>query len=380
MTLHLLPSTTEIYLCTPDGIRTDCLDYCAEYSYSLIANDIAPFTIKLPASFDRKKVQLDNIIEIWRGFGPGTLKLDYCGFVQGWRFADDAGLEYTELYGYSSMELLKRRVVANYAGSAQAKMTDEADDLLKAVAKDQLGSDASAARNLTSMGGGFTLQADLSDGQSLTKEFSYDNVLELFQEVANASAQAGTNVYFDIVPIVSSATTGALAFQFQTFTDQRGNDRTWDSYTPVYIGPAWGNLENGSLDEDHSEEINYCYVLGAGEGESRETTEVSDTARLGMSIWNRREGVKDARNLEAGDTAARTAEGNTYLSENKPKLRFSGDVIETPSFRYGRDWYFGDRVTADYAGRQLEAMLDKIVVSRDESGQEKISAKLEVEA
>jgi hypothetical protein len=376
---NLVPSITEIYLCDPTGVRIECLDYITEYKYALIANQPGPFSIKLPAKFDRKKIRLDNIIEIWRGFGPGTLKLDYCGFVRSWVFGDDAGLEYTEIYGYSTMELLARRIVKDYAGSAQADMTDQADDMIKAIAKDQLGSDAATARDLTSVGGGFTIQTDLADGQSITKAFAYKNVLEICQEICDASQQAGTEVYFDIVPLVSSSVTGALAFQLRTFINQRGDDRTWDSYEPLFVGAEWGNFQNGSLIYDYSEEINYAYVLGAGEGVARETTEVSDTARMGMSIWNRREGAKDARNTDAGDSDERTGDGNTFLYEKRPLFSFSGEVVETESFRYGKDWNFGDRVTASYAGVQKDAMIKKVLVSRDSDGQESIEARLEVE-
>lgn len=372
------PAVVEIFLCDPVGTRIECLDYVTEYQYSKITNAPAPFALKLPTKFDRSKIKLDSIVEIWRGHGPGTLKLDYCGFVRGWVFGDNAGLEYTLIFGYSSMELLARRIVANYAGSAQAEMTDNADDTIKAIGKDQLGSDTTAARDLTSVGGGFTIQADLADGQSLTKAFSWKNVLEIMQEIADASAQAGTEVYFDIVPMVSSSVTGALAFQLQTYTDQRGDDRTWDSSKPVFIGPEWGNFENGAAEYDYTEEVNYVYALGQSEGVDREKVEVPDTSRMGMSIWNRREGAKDARDIDFGDTAALTGEANTYLAEYKPVFRFSGDIVETPAFRYGRDWGWGDRVTAIYAGIQRDAMIGKVLIGMDSTGQESITARLEV--
>jgi len=197
----LVPSVTEIYLCDQTGVRLEALDYVTEYEYANIANAPGPFRIKLPAKFDRNKVKLDNIVEIWRGYGPGTLKLDYCGFLRGWVFGDEAGLEYTEIFGYSTMELLTRRIVLEWAGSAKADMTDYTDDMVKAIAIDQLGADTViTARNLTSVGGGFTVQADLSDGVSISKAFAYKNVLEVCQEVCDAGAQAGTRVYFDIVP------------------------------------------------------------------------------------------------------------------------------------------------------------------------------------
>lgn len=373
-----VPAVIEIYLCQPDGTRIECLDYVTEYDYTLIANDTGTFRIKLPAKFNRKNIRLDNIIEIWRGFEPGTLKCEFTGFIRGWVFSDEAGVESTELYGYSLMELLKRRIVKDYAGSAQAKMTNEADDMIKAIVKDQLGADTTAARDLTSVGGGFSIQSDLADGESLTKEFAYKTVLEICQEVADASKQAGTEVYFDIVPVYTSVTTGMIAFQLQTFTDQRGNDRTWDSNTPVYVGIDWGNLENGSLEYDYTEEVNYVYALGQGEGVKRETSETSDTARIGLSIWNLREGAKDARQVDIGDTAALAGEANTYLNEKRPKIKFTGDIIETPAFRYARDWWFGDRVTLVYANLEMDAMISKVKVGRGDDGQETITARIEI--
>jgi hypothetical protein len=371
-----VPSVVEIYLCDPTGVRIECLDYITEYEYGKVANSPAPFRLRLPSKFDRSKIKLDNIVEIWRGYGPGTLKLDYCGFVRAWVFADDAGQEYTELYGLSSMELLARRITKDFTG---IRVVDHTDDMIKAYVKDTLGSDAGTGRDLTSVGGGFTIQIDLADGPSHTRTFAYKNMLEIAQEICDASFQAGTELYFDIVPVISSSVTGALAFQLQTFTDQRGDDRTWDSSKPVFVGNEWGNFQNGSLEFDYSEEVNYAYVLGQGEGGSRETAEVSDTSRLGMSIWNRREGSKDARGVDYGDTAALTGEGNTYLRESMPKFRFGGEIIETPTFRYGRDWGFGDRVTSIYAGYQRDAMISKVLVSRDSSGQESITASLLVE-
>ena len=161
-------------------------------------------------------------------------------------------------------------------------------------------------------------------------------------------------------------------------TDQRGNDRTWDSSTPIYVGLDWGNLENSALEFDYSEEINYVYALGQGEGDDRETVEVTDITRTGLSIWNRREGAKDARHIEAGDTAALTGEANTYLDEHKPKIKFTGDIIETPAFRYAKDWWFGDRVTLVYADYEMDAMISKVKVNRGDDGQETITARIEI--
>ena len=366
----LTPAIFEVYLCDPTGTRIECLDYLTEYEYALTANEPGPFRLKLPAKFDRNHIRIDDIVEFWRGYGPGTLRLDYVGFCRDWIYGDDNGAKYTELYGFSLLELIKRRiVVAGYS------YTGAADDLIKAIVKDHMGSDAIAARDLTSVGNGFAIEKDLTDGATITKTVHYCDLYDTVQEMALASAQAGTKVYFDIVPIVSSSSTGGLAFQLRTFAGQRGMDRTQDSDAPVYVGEEWGNLQNGKLPYITAEMVNYAYVLGAGSGAWRQKTELYDTLSMGYSIWNRREGIHDAAG--AATAAERTAEGYAYLWDKRSRLRFGGDVVETPAFRYGRDWGWGDLVTAQYDGFEFDAMLDKIHVSRNETG-ETINARLEV--
>jgi hypothetical protein len=367
----------EIYLCDPRGVRIDFLDYCMEYEYMLGVNEPTPFRIRLPAGFDRSMVQLDDIIEIWRGHGPGTMKLDYCGFLRDWEYSDDAGIEFTELRGWSSMYLLAGRICAVTSIYQLTPLTDQADDMIKAIAHDQIGADAGTGRNLTSVGGGFTIQSDNADGVSLTKQPAWSNLLTVCQEIADASNQGGTAVYFDVVPVVSSTVTGALAFDLRTWTGQRGNNRAWNSSQPAFIGSDWGNLENGSLRKDCTDEKNYVFVLGQGDGAGREYVEVQGAVNT-YSIWNRREGACNGGNADSGDTAALTAEGNAYLRQNKVKITFTGDIIETPYFRYGRDWNFGDSVAITYGGWQFDGKVNKVVIGRGQDGQEVIKSRLEV--
>jgi len=258
-------------------------------------------------------------------------------------------------------------------------MTDYADDFVKQVTEDHLGADADATRDITSVGGGYTMQKDLGDGVEVRKFVSWRNLLEVCQEVCETSAQGGTKVYFDIVPIVSSSVTGKLAFQLRTYTGQRGNDRTQDSEAPIFVGIEWGNFQNGSWEEDYLEEVNVWYALGQGSAYHRNYSSATDTARVGMSIWNKREGARAGFNAEPNATTTLTDDAKTFLDESRPKFGLYGEVIETPAFRYGRDWYFGDLITVTYAGITRDAMISKVLVSRDSNGQENITANLEIE-
>ena len=71
---------------------------------------------------------------------------------------------------------------------------------------------------------------------------------------------------------------------------------------------------------------------GAGNGEDEETVTVTDAPRSGKSIWNLREGFIQT-DAEPGDTAHITGDANTFLDENKPKVRLVGDIVENPYFR-----------------------------------------------
>ena len=84
------------------------------------------------------------------------------------------------------------------------------------------------------------------------------------------------------------------------------------------------------------------------------------------------------RHIELGDTVGLRGEAYTYLEENKAIVTLEGEIVETPSFRYGRDWYFGDGVTVSYAGIQKDAMISKVIVSRYSDGNETIQAEFTV--
>jgi len=377
MTTIASNQTVEIYLDNPTGVRIALLDYLTFYEYALLKNEPGPFRIRLPYNFDRSMIGVDYIIEIVRGIEGTQLFTDFCGFIRKVRYGDVNGLPYTEISGYSTMELLFRRIAKDEGGVVQTLMTGAADDLIKAIAKDQMGSDAAAGRQMTSIGGGFTIEPDTTAGPTITKEFFYKNVLEVAQEIAQASKEAGTNLYFDIVHDFSDPT-GMIGFRLETFIGQRGSDRTFDSANPIYVGPEWENLINGQLDEDSGVEVNLAYVLGKGEGLTREIVPAQNTNRMTASPWNLREGTKNGTSANYGDTAALTAEGNAYLQENKPKIIFTGDIQETSEFRYGYNWFHGDRVTIQYAGMERDANLDKVFVSKGQ-GPETVTAKLEVD-
>jgi len=365
-------SEWQIWLGDPTGKRIATLDKTAGFYVTRTKNDRAPFSLIMPNTFDRSLFRLDGILNFQRKPERGSMRDFGTYFIRSLGVQDDASGQQVWVAGYDTNDLLRRRTVAANAESAQAKMTDQADDMMKAIVTDCLGGDAAAGRILTSYG--LSVAADLSLGPSITKGFSRRNVLVLLQDIADNSVSEGTNLYFDLVPTFGSD--DLLDLAFTTFTGQRGLDRTSDSSSAVFFGPDWGNLGSCYYEEDHSDEENYIYALGQGTEENRNVNEVSDSDRIGASIWNRCEGVAEASNQSEDDGV--TAAGNERLHEKRPVIRFGGDVLDAGQYRYGVDYEWGDLVTARYAGKEFDCHLDVVSFRVDENGQETITARLEV--
>ena len=364
-------STFEVWLCRDDGTRLALLDTAAGFEYSIALHDVGACSLVLPGSFDRSLLAPDRKLEFWRQPPNGALALERVYLIRRLVSATDAeGRATIKLIGLDGNHLLKRRIVAYAAGAAQASMTDQADDMARAVVIDNLGADATAARQISSTY--LTIAAERSAGPSLTLSFSRDNVLEVLKDVAAAAQTAGTAVYWHVVDATPAQ------WQFRTYTGQPGADHSYpDGVNPVLLSLELGNLAEPELDEDYTQEVTYAYAGGQGEGADRVVATAEDTARSGRSLFGRCEGWGDSRNEDS--TGGVTAQAQRLLDEGRPKLRFAAKIVDSAGNRYGIHWRWGDRVTAIYSGYTFEAIVRAIRVSVDGNGKEAIDARLEVE-
>ena len=371
-------SAWQVWLDDPTGNRLAVLDRMINLSVSVVANNIGSFQITLPGDFDDSLIHLDSLIEFWRAPEGGTLRLVRVGMVRKWVYTEDSnGSEVLIISGPDQTELLSRRIVAYPAepsfatGTKYTYKSGAADDMIKAIVRENLGAlVAVAVRNLTSLN--FTVALDLTAVATLERRFSWTNVLTVIQEIASASTQStGIGLYFDLVPVMVSST--QLGFELRTYTGQIGMDMS----SSVFFGKSWGNLGSPKLEKDYSAEFNYCYVGGQGEEADRSIVEVSDTARIGGSPWNRREIFQDGRNEKT--VTGLDALGRKALRANRPVLRLSGALLDTTQTRYGIDWSWGDKVTVEYRGFQFAGMVRAVRFDLADDGQEVIDCKVETE-
>lgn len=352
-----------IWLARDDGTRIASLDQAVSFEYVRTVNQPGRFTVDLPGDFDLTLLDKDRRVAFWRRPVGGEQRLDFDGLITWIGIADDAHANpIITIAGPSLSGLLERRIVAYAAASAQASKTAEADDLMRAIIRENFGADATdTARSLDASL--FSVQPDLTLGPALTKGFAWRKTSDVLAELADAARQAGTEVFYEFAPIDDTT------LEFRVAIDQPGLDRTAD-----VILRRGQHLANCSVTLDYDSERNVIYAGGQGTEAARVIKSSEDTARSGLSIFARSEDFTNA-SANALDDGVQAA-ADAALIAARPALKISAEILQVPGAIYGLDFFFGDRVTADLFGLQRACLIRSVHVSVS-SGKEMVEARLE---
>lgn len=345
-----------LYLSTATGQRIAVLDRWEELSYALVVNDRSSMTLTLsPGVAIPDSAVPDGIIEVWRRPAGGREYLvgDKVWFIQKQTISrDGAGLIRVTLEAEAPLWLLGEpgRFVDDYAGTSGAQKTGAADNVMKAIVREQAGSGAGARAYA-----GLSVAGDVGQAPSITKSFAWKPVLQVLQELAQASAEQGVYLAFDIV----SVSGGGL--EFQTYVGARGVDRRFPGgVSPLLLGSEFGNLAETTLAIDYRDEVTVCGTGGQGDGSGRLLGSYVNTARTAVSPYRWREVFKDATSYTT--TAGLNAEAESAVRAGRPRLVFSGKIQQTRGSLLGVDWDWGDYVTAQEFGYILDARVDALTV------------------
>ncbi len=354
----------EVWISRLDGTRLQALDSFVALSYGKVANNIGAFALILPDLYDVSLFDKDRLISIWRKPSGGAQYLEFRGPVLQMFEREEANGNYQlTLYGASLTHLLKRRIIAYAAQTAYTDKTDQIDDMMKAIVRENLGSLVTdAERNMTA--DGLTVQANLALGPTVSRAFSYKNVLDALRDLSEAARTDGTEVFFSIDPVTDTS------FQFNTTITQPGADLR-GRFT---FSREFGNLGWAQYDQNWSDFADLIYVMGTGDGLSREII-IAYLAATEPSGFHRTEASKDARN--DGLSQMLLAAGAAQAQELRAIKHFQGEALSIPGSIYGLDWHFGDYVNASFRGRQFECIIRAVDVTLDQDNKETISALLE---
>lgn len=369
--------TYELWLTDDFGKRLAQLTTFLTLEASRVVNQAGYFNVTMPLSFDPALIEPDRMVQLWRAPAGGRLTLWRVYFLRRWIFRTQGSRQLVDLGGPDVLDLMRRRNVIAFAGTSQVEKTDFADDMMKEVVTESIADGVAPTPDAgTRVWSDLSIAGDLGNGPSITKSFPWDKLSNssgqgVLTNLAKAAKEAGTEVFFDIVPDVVSSS--SINFQFQTFTGQPGQDRT----ARMVFDQQRGNMRDPQLEYDYTEEINYVYGGGQGEGPDRNIQQVSDSDRYSVSQWARSEGFADARN-EATDAGVQAA-AQDILNNGRPRIRFSAIPLDVQGTRFGRDWDFGDKVIARYRNIEFETIIRAVAISVNDRG-EKIQARLDFES
>jgi len=356
----------EIDWYTDAGVKLGVIQAFTSLEYVRTENTIGSMILTIPRQLMRyEDFAVGQLFEIWREkHGSLELQNDTAYFLQDWQFYTDRdGREYIQLFATDANWLLDTAIVWAYAGSSQAEKTGKPDDMMKAIVREQLGDLAAVERRK------LTVQNNVgAGGASITKAFAYRNVLTVLQELADVANENGVYLAFDVVR------TAPAIFQFRTYAGQRGTDHSRTSGDPRLVGKQYGNLAEASFGTFHSDERNVVLVAGKGEEADRLLLSRYNYGRIGASKWNRREYFKDSRDNETIDELS--SDAVEALNNFKPKQILTGRLLDTPGMQFGVHYQFGDIVTAQAFGYNVDCHISSVRVKVDQDNGEQIDVRL----
>lgn len=371
--------TFELWLTTDTGRRLSQLSTGLGFQASKVVNGIGWFHYNPPKSFDRTLIRSDRMFQVWytpRGATLGKLWNVY--FLRKWKYK---GKQVESFGGPDINEILRRRIIAAKTGDPDMVTIGtniQADAMIFAL----VDSSTADSSTITSDYGtrdwsNFAVTTSSADGPLVTQSFQVGDRLLTFEgggilpQIAKKAQVAGTEVFYWVVPY--AVTKDSLTLTFRTWINQPGQDMT----NKVIFEEAANNLANTELEYDYSDEVNYIYATGQGEGADREVQQVYDTARIGQSVWGRIEGEADSRNQSTPDAVY--GSGQTALWEGRPKIRFTGTPLDTKGTPFGTAWDVGYKVTTKFETIQFDSIIRAVTLAMDSNGKKSIDARLDFE-
>lgn len=363
----------------------------ADDAYSLEAsvgvNTVGAATLVLPGHYGREKFFRDGLLELWRqpAGGPARLWTERLWFIRDLRKVIHGKRHSWKLtaydgnYIFADPEGQRGRIVAYNTSNSYTSKLAAADDMMKAVVRENAGTLATdTARNLSTY---LAVAPDAALGPVIRKEFARRVVLSVLQELAQAAATAGTYLAFDVVctvppsPVSSGA---AFGLEFRTFIGQRGLDHRTASGQQVLIGPDFGTMDDVEVVEDATAEENYIYAGGEDVATVRAVATATDSARTSLSPFNRRESWIDAR--ETKEAVALQDVADRALRAGRPRLIMTGTLLDTDQARYGIKWDYGDYLPAQADGINFDVRVEGLTVRVAQEKREALTASVRGES
>jgi hypothetical protein len=300
----------------------------------------------------------DGRLEVYRSVGASApyLDMETIWLITSWKDNDEKGT--MEINAVDGIDILSRRIIPVDSGKAKSDKKKAAEKVMKEFVEENFGATSGTYRSLADY---MSIELDNAEGPITHIECSWDAVLDALKDTCECAEGKGYHMSFDVVR------TSPTMVEFRTYLGQRGIDRGQTSDSPLTVSNKSGSLANAQLEIDYTDEFNFVYVLGKGEGSNRVKKNVEDTSRSTLSPFARKEMVFEKKN-SSKKTVLEDA-GSTQLNKNRPVMRLSGNIVETPNSLYGIHYKYGDIVVAQFNNYKFDAHVETVRVQSNKDGE-----------
>lgn len=316
-----------------------------------------------------------SIIEVWRidrQYGIDEAYKEFEGFVTGFeRFGNISGYPTFIVWVSGFNILLRSEFIDYYAGTSYAEKSGAGETVIKDYVEENIGPSATSPprANVSGVRSGLTVETDQGRGANWQGSRAWRNLDEVIGEIA-----AKTGLYYEIVG------TGydPMTFEFRINEGQLGTDRTAPALAnglnaagnaPMIFAQGRDNMINPHYSKSFSRTANTIIVLGQGEESDRDTVLVQDSARATASPWSQRTRIVNSNQTPYGDTDALEDRGDAALEQYAPSESLTFRIRPAANAAYGKDYVFGDLVTARYQTVELNLLLSGVAINVNEQGE-----------
>jgi hypothetical protein len=366
-----MTDTFTAYLATKSGTILLPMAGLSSVDITLGLGMVGQFSIEWPLPNAAKAGDLaylmrkDRKILIFRDL-PGHWPLLVCsGYLRAWAM----GSKVAKLQGPDLNDLMARRVVAYEAGSSQAKKTDQVDDIIKALGRENLGASATdSARDMSDYG--FLVAADTGAGPSVTKAFAWREIPRVVADLIASGKEDGTEVLWQIEPL------GYASAMLKTWASYRADRSFPNGSPPLEFSEDRGNLIDPEYSEDWRKEANVCYAGGSGKEDKRTVQEVEGSEATDPLV---RKEIFTNATAQGTDTTALTDVGNSKLQARAAMRGFKGTLQESQGQLFLIHWRLGDLVTARHLGQPHKVMIRTVAIAKRPHSPTSVLAKFSIE-
>lgn len=354
------------------GTQVAIIDDYRSLQFQKIVNDSGFFTLILNENDPKRSLfERDGQLEIKRKI-PGLTNwytefecviLDFTSVI-----FQNGNAQFT-VVGAGYNELLKRRVIAFQEETVYSKKNDNAETVMKEYVIENIGADALVVNGRYYDGDvtGFNVEVDTGAGAIWGGERSGKNLLSTLQEIANYSS-----IDFNVVG------TGAGTYEFRTYLNQLGDDRTTVGLNtttglnaagnpPQIFNVNLGNVKELLFQQKSKDTANTIYVYGQNYGASRDLEIATDIADIALSPF----GVREM--MRGGGSQASAVElqylADELLISTLPRTDISFIPLDIVSSLYGVHYFFGDKVTIHFNGVDYDKRIVSVRVSVSPGGE-----------